>query len=74
MQYVVAEMVNILKSIIDDSLIMCDEIVEEIKIILTNFNEKKLDSQAKFLYFTCIFINYHCIIDSCYYLLLPDKI
>ena len=27
-----------------------------------------------FLYFTYFFINYHCIIDSCWYLLLHGKI
>ena len=30
-----------LPSIIDNSVIMCDEIIEEIKTISTTFNEKK---------------------------------
>ena len=29
-----------LASIIDDSVITCDEIIKETKIIITNFNEK----------------------------------
>ena len=29
-----------LASIIDDSVIMCDEIIEETKTVKTNFNEK----------------------------------
>ena len=51
-----------LANIMDDSVITCDEItdVEE-----TNFNEKYNLKNIKFLYFTCIFINYYCIIDSC---------
>ena len=35
----------------DDSVIMCDEIVEKIKTALTNFNEKNLLQNTKFLYF-----------------------
>ena len=54
----------------DNSTIMCDEVIEsydeEIKSIHTNFNEKKQPVEnAKFLYFTWIFINYYSIIDSC---------
>ena len=29
----------------------------------TNFNKEKAACKTKFLYFTCVFINYHCIID-----------
>ena len=48
---------------------------DEIKTIPTNFNEKKVTCKTqKFLYFTCLFINYHYIINSCQYILLPDKI
>ena len=58
----------------NDSVIMCDEVIEsydeETKTIPSNFNEKK----AKFLYFTWIFSNYYIIIDICCYLLLSDKI
>ena len=45
---------------------MCDEIIEaETKTTLTNFNEKKSNlSNTKLLPFTCLFINYHCIIVS----------
>ena len=53
-----------LASIIDDLMITCDEIIDAED---TNFNEKKMQlvKQKKNLYFTCLFINYHCIIDSC---------
>ena len=53
---------------------MCDDIidtdaetksnVEEIKFIPTYLNEKRLWN-TKFLYFTCLLINYYCITDSC---------
>ena len=39
----------------------------------TSFNEKKTTCK-KNLYFTCIFIKYYGIIESCYYLLLFYKI
>ena len=49
------------------SIITCDEVIEETKTFITNFNEKKRQSvKTKFLYFTCFFINYHCITDSIY--------
>ena len=49
-------------------------IIEETKAITINFNEKNSLEKTIFLYFTCSLINYHCIIDSCWYLLLlPDK-
>ena len=42
---------------------------EETKAISTKFNEKSnlifIIYKSKFIYFTCIFIDYHCIIDSC---------
>ena len=60
-----------LASITDNSTIMCDDVIEsydeENKTISKNFMKN-----AKFLYFTCILINF--IIDSCQYLLLFDKI
>ena len=54
----------------DNLTIICGEVIElydeEIKTIPTNFNENKSKlSNAKFLYFTCIFINYYHIIDTC---------
>ena len=50
----------------NDSAIMCDEIIEETKTVPTNFNEAKSRlKNAKFLYFTCIFINYYSITDIC---------
>ena len=56
-----------LANIIDDSVIMCDEILEGMKTVPTNFNGKNKINlwNRKSLYFTCIFINCHCIIDSC---------
>ena len=64
-----------LSSIIGDSTIICDEVIEsydeETKTITTTFNEKKVTSKT---HFTCIFIKYNSIIDSRYYLLLSDKI
>ena len=73
-----------LASIIDDSAIRLDKITDadgkaksfdKTKTIPTNFDEKKVTSKAKkFIYFTFIFISYYSIIDTCYYLLLFDKI
>ena len=60
----------------DDSVIKYDEIMEscdkETKKFLTNFIEEKVSCKTQ--NFTCIFINYYSIIDSCYYFLLSDKI
>ena len=54
-----------LASIMDDSAIMCDEVIE-LYNEETNFTEKKSNLQnAKFRYFTSILINYYSIIDSC---------
>ena len=61
-------------------MITCDEIIdaeeksfdEKTKTAPTNFNGKK--QPVKHIYFTCIFINYYSIFDSCYFLLLCDKI
>ena len=39
----------------DDPAITCDEIIDA---------EAKLNDEEIFLYFTWLFINYHCIIDS----------
>ena len=48
--------------------ITCHEIIEsydkEIKNISTNFNEKRNLYNPRFLYFTCIFINYYSILIS----------
>ena len=53
-----------LASIIDDSVITCDEITEETKTVITKCNEKKIQSVEQKLS-TCLFIKYHCIIHSC---------
>ena len=44
----------------DDSAITCDEVIDSYHEE-THFNKNK----AKFQRFTCIFINYHFIIDRC---------
>ena len=61
----------------DDSAIICDEVIdvdadaeaksnEEAKSNdETNFNKKNNVQNVKFMYFTCIFINYYHNIDSC---------
>ena len=55
-----------LTSIIDDdSMITCNKIIEETKAVPTNFNEKSAYKTHIFPYFTCLFINYYSIIDSC---------
>ena len=54
-----------LASILYKLAITFDEIIEETKIIPTNFNEKNITCQMQNFYFTCLFIHYHCIIDSC---------
>ena len=49
-----------LASIIDDSVITCNEIIEETKTVITNFNETNAIFKTKtILYFTGFFI--HCI-------------
>ena len=65
-----------LASIIDESVITCDEIIKETKTVSTktvpietlptnlNFNEKKKTCKKKFLHFTHLFIDYHSIIDT----------
>ena len=62
----------------DDSAIICDEVVEsyneEMRSIPTSFNGKNVICKTEFLHFTYLFINYHYVIDSCYYILLFDKI
>ena len=44
------------------------------KSISTNLNEQKVICKMKKLYFTCFFINYNDIFNSCQYLLLHHKI
>ena len=51
-----------LAKIMDDSVIMCDKTIKSYDNE-TNFNEKKAAYEVP--NFTCIFINYFCIIDSC---------
>ena len=51
-----------LASIMDDSGIICDEIIDVQEI---NFNVKNITCKTQNFYiFTCLFINYHYIIDS----------
>ena len=52
----------------DNSVIMCDEVIESDTDVESNVEETKtfpLNFNEKLLYFTCIFINYCSIIDSC---------
>ena len=58
---------------------MCDKVIEsynkEKKSIPTNFNEeKKICKTQNFYLLLNFFFNYYSILDSCYYLLLFDKI
>ena len=50
-----------LASFIDDSVITCDEIIEETKTISTNFNKKNIIYETKNFYI----LLKHSIIDSC---------
>ena len=45
-----------LESIIDDSVITCDEIIEEIKSIPKNINEKKITCKTKTFYILLVFL------------------
>ena len=59
-----------LASIMDDSMIICDEVKEsndkEIKAIPTNFNEKKATCKTQSFYILlAFFLNYFIIIVSC---------
>ena len=55
-----------LASTVDNSVIRCDEVIKETKAATTKFTEKKCNLRnKKFLYSTCLFINYHCTIDNC---------
>ena len=57
------------------SAIRCDEFIEETETIPRSVNEESITcKKTKFLCSTCLFINCHCIFDSCQYLLLCDKI
>ena len=52
-------------SIIDDSLIICEEIIDAIKTVSTNFNGKRKPVKQKFYIFYLPFFNYYSIIYSC---------
>ena len=58
------ENVKYLASTIDDAVRLCDKIVEETKSVPINLNKKCSLQNTKFLYFICIFVNYHYIVDS----------
>ena len=38
---------------------------EETKVVTTNFNEKMQSVKKIYIYSTCLFSNYSCIIDIC---------
>ena len=45
-----------LASIIDDSVVTCDEIIEETKTVKTNFNEKNIICKTKNFYILLTFL------------------
>ena len=52
-------------NIIDNSLIMCDEIIDTTKTIPTNSNKKiNICNTKKLQYFYCFLINYYSVIES----------
>ena len=53
-----------LESIIDDSVVTCDEIIDALRSELINFNDQKATCKMNHS-----FINYHIAIDNCCYLL-----
>ena len=54
-----------LASVLNDSVITCDEIMKETKTVSKNFNEEKVACKIKkILDFTQFLINFHRIIDS----------
>ena len=59
--------IKYLASIIDDSVIICDKkLFKKKQKHLQQISMKKMQSVKKiFPYFPCLFIYYHCIIDSC---------
>ena len=66
-----------LASIMDDSTIICDEVIEEIKTIRTNFNEKKVNCKTQFsfilLAFLLITIALLIAVSICYLIKYPAK-
>ena len=56
-----------LPSIVDDSVIICDEIIEETKTVPANLLEKKKKTtcKTKHICFLLSFLNYYRIIYSC---------
>ena len=60
-------------SFIDNSVIICYEIIETTKSVPAKTVPTKI-ARTNFFILLAFFIIYHCIIDSCQYLLLPDKI
>ena len=52
--------------VMDYSADTCDEIIEEeTKAISAILMKRKQTVKQKFIYFACLVINYHCIMDSC---------
>ena len=68
--YILKNVKYLVRSIDDDSVIMCDKIMEENKTIRTKFKERKQPVKLYFLQF--LYFTY--IIDRWYYLLSSDKI
>ena len=53
-----------LASIIDDSTIICDEVIKSYNEEINSEKKKAICKTHNFLYFTCFLINYYSIIDS----------
>ena len=60
-------------SIVDNSVITCDEVIVQTKTVPTR-HVMKNNISTNFNILFIYFFNYHSIIDSCWYLLLLDKI
>ena len=54
--HIVIKVVNYLASIIVDSVITCDKIIEETKTVSTNFNSKKVTYKTKTFYILLVFL------------------
>ena len=69
-----------MKSLIDNSVIKCDEIMDAVaksyvmpETMSLNLNDKKATCKIKLLHFTHFFISNHIVIRNLYYLLLLHK-
>ena len=63
-----------LANIMDDSVITCDEIIEETKSVPTNLNEKKVTCKTQNFYILLSFLSVTIVLLIVVSLLLSDKI